>query len=240
MSKRAKTILYALAVIFCFAQSAGGYNSGDVRWYVQVRIPVYAAEILLLFIVVIRCSKLRSKPDDEYFKVTEKVYRIAEDFMVLVGIVAGFSVISLIPIFVFLPKLVFEQGYANGLFVLLLITGATFAFYGFTGSMFDKVKKQRDEMRHPLSESTEDFYAFIHSADEKEDTETEPDSEEMPDASKMLGELVPDEEDFQRHMQHISIANPPPEPKQLWECQYCGSLNSAENEQCEFCGASPD
>ena len=239
MTKKAKTILYTFAVIFCFAQSAGGYYSGDVRWYVEARSPFYFAEILLLVIVIIRCNKLLSKPDDEYFITTEKVYHIAEDFMALVGIVAGFSVVSMIPIFVFLPKRIFEDGYANGLFVLLLITGATFAFYCFAGSIFGKVKKQRDERMHPLSENLEDFYAFIHSTDEKKDEAAEnmSEPEEMPDASQMLGELVPDEEDFQRHMRQISIANPAPETVQLWECSYCGSLNSAENEQCEFCGA---
>lgn len=230
-SKVIEYVLYGFTVIFCFIQ-ASGYYAGDILWYIQARSVFYAAEVLLLVIVIIRCSNPLSKSDDDYFKTTGKVYHAAEVCFVMIAIVTVISVASLIPIFLFLPSYIFEYSYANGLFVLLLMTGATLGFYIFTGSIYDKVKKYRGEKRYPLSEKTEDFYAFIHSADEKE----QPDREEMP--ASLLDEIVPGEEDFQRHLQQISALNTASEQKELWECPYCGSQNPADGEQCNFCGAA--
>lgn len=106
------------------------------------------------------------------------------------------------------------------------------------------VKKQREEIKRPLGEKPEEFFSFIHSPDEKQEEtkwEYQPNdtSDEMPDAIVLLDETIPDDETFQRHLQQISLINHNSEPAQLWECPYCGSLNPAGSESCDFCGGKP-
>lgn len=233
MAKGLEYLLYILTIMYGFVLA--GFNVGDsvyVSSYLAQRAGFYLAEVLFLAIVWIRCNKLQSNYNDDYFKETEKLFSAADTCFVMIAIITVFSVAGLLPIFVFLPENVFENGAANGLIVSLLVVGLLFAFYLIVSKRFDIVKKQRGEIKNPLSEKTEDFFAFINSADEKE----EPDREEMPDAFHLPEDLVPSREDFQRHMQQIYT----PEPKQLWECPYCGSLNTSDSEQCGFCGADTD
>ncbi|MCH5200817.1 MAG: zinc ribbon domain-containing protein [Oscillospiraceae bacterium] len=50
-------------------------------------------------------------------------------------------------------------------------------------------------------------------------------------------ELIPDEEEFQRHLRQIALLSRNCDPIQLWECPHCGSLNPDGSGRCEFCGA---
>lgn len=234
-----KRILYGLTLTYCFIIGCTGMgDTSEVAFYLEQRSFFYVPEVILLIITLMRCKKLNSDFDYDYFNKTEKIFDAAECCFVMIVIVIAFSVAEIISIFVFLPKKVYNFGAANGFFALLLITVFVFLFYAFTAGKFRMAKKHKEEIRHPLGEKTEDFYAFIHQLDEKqEETELEelPD-EDMPDASSLLDTMVPSKEEFDRHLKQISAANPLPEPKQLWECPCCGSLNPTDSKKCEFCG----
>ena len=227
--------LYGLTIAYSFV--IAGTSMGDTSYvagYLIQRIGFYFAEVVFLLIGLIRCNRLFSKYDYEYFQKTEAIFEAAECCFVTIAIITVISVAAMVPIFIFLPKNVFEHGAANGLLVSLLIVGLVFLFYLLVMKRFDMVKKKRGEIKNPLGEKPEDFFAFIHSPDEKD---KEPTDEEMPDASELLDDFVPDEEDFRRHLQRISAANPSPQPQQLWECPFCGSLNTPDSRSCSFCGA---
>lgn len=238
MTKNLEYILYGLTLIYCFTIACTGMgDTSHIELYIGQRALFYIVEIVLLLIAMKRCRKLYSNYDYDYFKKTEKILAAADCCFVMIAIVMVFSIAEMIVIFVFLPKRVFEFGAANGLLVLMLISGFVFLFYTFVAKRFQIIKKKKEEMRHPLGKKTEDFYAFIHSADEKQEKEwVELHDEDMPDASFLLDEIVPTEKESDRHSQKIAIQKPLPEPIQLWECPCCGSLNPIDCRKCDFCG----
>lgn len=244
MKKNLEWALYGVTVFVCFWQSAGDFDTSNVRWYIQQKSLFYIIETALLVAGLAMCIKLNYKYNEEHFQRTEKIFAAAETCFVLIVIVAGFSVVAMVPIFVFKPKNVFEHGAANGLLVLLLITALVFLFYTIVTKRFDLVKKKRAEIQRPLGEKPADFFAFSFSADKKQEETAPADtadiSENMPEVTELFDETVPDEEEFQRHLQQIALLNHNAEPVQLWECPYCGSLNPDDSGQCGFCGADRD
>lgn len=243
MTKHLDYILYAFTLIYCFIIAGTGMgDTSHITSYIGQRAIFYIIETILLIIVMTRCGKMYSDYDYDYFEKTEKIFAAADCCFVSIAIVTVFSFAEMIPIFLFLPKNVFNFGAANGLFVLLVITVLVFLLHSFTAKRFDTVKKKKDEMMHPLGEKTEDFYAFINSADDKrEETDGEKSIDEyMPDASFFLDETVTTDEDLNRHLQQTDVTNPLREPKQLWECPCCGSLNTVDSQKCDFCGTEPD
>ena len=235
--------LYGITVVYSFI--IAGTGMGDTGTYVDLyliqRGGFYLGEVVLLIIGWIRCSRLYTNFDYDYFGKTEKIFDAAETCFVLIAIVTVMSIAGMVPIFVFLPKNVFEHGAANGLILSLLIVGLIFVFYLFVMQRFDMVKRKKEEIKRPLGEKTEDFFAFIHSADEKQ-KKTAPDDtpEDMPDVTDLLDEAVPGEEEFQRHLQQIALLNHNADPVRLWECPFCGSLNPDGSGRCEFCGGAAD
>lgn len=237
MFKNWELALYFLTAFFCMVMGINGGMAdemSDASWFVSRRIMFYIPVAVLLTIVFIRCGKLLKKYDSDYFERTEKLLHAAETCFVLVIVVTVFAVVGAIPTFIMLPKKVFFEGSAAGLFALLGLTGVTWAFHYVTSNQYHKVIKQREETEHPLGEKTEDFYAFIHGLDEKHEEDADP--VEMPDVSSLLDESVPDEDEFNRHLQIITLMSHVSDPAELWECPLCGSLNSADSEQCDFCG----
>lgn len=229
--------LYGLTILYGFLIAGTGMgDTSNVGYYLAQRGGFYIAEAVFLVIDMIRCSRLYSKYDYNYFKVTEKLFVAADCCFMMIVIITVFSIAGMIPIFVFLPQNVFEKGAANGLFVSLLIVALIFVLHLIAGKRFDLVRRKVGEINHPLSQRTEDFYAFIHFPDRKE----KPVNYEMPAA--LLDDFIPSPEDFQQHMRKISDLKPPqsPQPEQLWECPYCGSTNPIHSEQCDFCGANRD
>lgn len=52
-------------------------------------------------------------------------------------------------------------------------------------------------------------------------------------------DLIPDEEEFKKHIHQISGLNAAADSlndKGQRECPFCGSINNAEDKQCGFCG----
>lgn len=242
MTKHLDSILYAFTLIYCFVITGTGMgDSSHIIGYIGQRFLFYAVEAVLLIIVMIRCEKLYSDYDWDYFKTTEKILAAADCCFVMIAMVVLFSVAEMVMIFLFLPKNVFKFGAANGFFVMLALTALVFLLHSFVAKKFGIVKKKKDELLHPLGEKTEDFYAFINSADDKrEETEEGSADEIMPDASFLLDEAVPDGEESDRLMQQPAVTNPLREPKQLWECPCCGSLNTIDSQKCDFCGTEPE
>lgn len=233
--KALEYILYGLTAAYSFALAGfNGGNTGDVASYLVQRAVFYLIESVLLFIAMIRCGRLYSEYDDDYFMSTERIFAAADCCFVMIAIVTVFSVAGMLPIFVFLPERVFKGGAAKGLFVSLLVTGAIAAFYIIVTKKFEAVKKRRGEIKNPQLESLEEFYSFSNLPDEKEER---PPEAEMPDAAALLDEAIPDEEEFAPHLQHISLINNSDMPNQLWECPFCGYLNPSDSEKCDFCGA---
>lgn len=230
--------LYGITIVYSFV--IAGTSMGTtvyVGGYLAQRAGFYIAEVLLLLIGWIRCDRLNSKFDFDYFRRTEKIFEAAETVFVLIGIVTVISVVAMVPIFLFLPKNVFEHGAANGLLASLPVVGLIFALYLIVVNKFNMVVRQKEEAKRPLGETPEEFFAFSTGTEKKRKEASDHTPVEMPDASEMLDDTIPDEEDFQRHLQMISLMSHVSEPAQLWECLYCGSLNSADSEQCDFCGA---
>lgn len=233
MSKRTELILYVLTVLYCFIISGTGMgDTGHVDSYLAKRALFYIIEAGLLVMAAIRCRRLLSRYDEDYFRSTQKLFDAVERCFVPIAIVSVFGVVEMIPIVVFLPSRI-SDGAANGLVVLLLLTGLTFVLYNIVTSRFYMVKKQRWKITHSKSESLEDFFSFIHSSERQK----EPATEKMSDP--LIDDLVPDEEDFRRHLQRISgtNTNPPAESKQPWECHCCGTTNRTDSLQCMLCGA---
>ena len=231
-------MMYALTIVYSFALAAGNYGyTNHVASYLAQRGGFYLGEMILLVVGWIRCSRLYSNFDQEYFNGTEKIFAAADTLFVLIAIVTVISAAAMLPIFIFLPKRIFEDGAASGLIVELLIVALVFVFYLLVMQRFDMVKRKKEEMKHPLGEKTEDFFAFIHGMDEKQEDMKKPTNDEIPDVSALLDETIPDEEEFQRHLQRISILSHNDDPVQLWECSFCGSLNPDGSRRCDFCGA---
>lgn len=227
MLKKLEPVLYVLTVMYCFVISGSGMgDTSDVISFIAQRALFYVIEGGLLVMAAIRCGRLFSRFDNDSFKAAEKIFEAADCCFVMIAIVTVFAVVQTVPIFIFLPARILG-GAANGMFLLLALTALMFVFYTIITKRFDLLRKKKGEIEHPLSEKTEDFFAFIHSADEKEQSVCE----------DMLDEMVPDEEDFLRHIRQISATNPTPGQKQLWECPFCGSQNPADSRQCSFCGA---
>lgn len=238
MTKHIDTVLYVLTVIYCFIITGLGMgDSNDIIFYIGQRALFYLVEAVLLIIVMMRCEKLCSDYDWNYFKTTEKILEAADCCFVMIGMVVLFSVGEMILIFIFLPENIFKNGAANGFFVMVGVTALVFLLHSLAAKKFGEVKKKKDEMLHPLGEKTEDFFAFINSPDEER--EEEPDTG-MDDVSYLLGETVSDEEKTEENVSQAAVTNPLREPKQLWECPCCGSLNSVDSQICDFCGTEHD
>lgn len=233
MTKHIYTVMYVLTVIYCFIITGTGMgDSSHIVGYIGERALFYLAELVLLFIVMIRCEKLNSDYDWVYFKSTEKILEAADSCFVMIGMVVLFSVAEMILIFIFLPENVFKFGAANGFFVMVGITALVFLLHSFVAKKFGEIKKKKQEMLHPLGEKTEDFYAFINSPDEPREEESDAG---MDDVSYLLGESGYAEERTEG-VEKAAVTTPLREPKQLWECPCCGSLNSVDSGTCDFCG----
>lgn len=231
MSKKTELILYGLTVVYCFIISGAGMgDTSHVGSFLAQRALFYIAQAVLLVIAAIRCRRLFSRYDEDYVRMTQKIFDAVECCFVMIAIVSVFGIVEIIPIFVFLPGRIFD-GAANGLLALLLLTVLTFVFYNIVTSRFHTVKKQKWKIKSSQSENPDSFFAFIHSADEKRNKSAEK------NFAPLFDDLVPDEEDFRRHLQQISVINPTAEPNQLWECPRCGAVNSMNSLQCDFCGA---
>ncbi|MDE6580034.1 MAG: hypothetical protein K2K41_05830 [Ruminiclostridium sp.] len=237
MSKHIDSILYGLTLLYCFAITGMGMgDTSHITTYMGQRAIFYLAESVLLIIVMIRCRKLSSDYDSDYFKTTEKILAAADCCFVMIGMVVLFSAAEIILIFIFLPENIFKFGAANGFFVMLAVTALVFWLHSLAAKEFGIVKKKKEEMLHHLGEKTEDFFAFINSLDEVR--EEEPDVG-MDDVSYLLGETVSDEERAEG-VQKAVVTTPLREPKQLWECPCCGSLNSVDSQKCDFCGTEAE
>lgn len=239
MFKNWEMVLYFLTGFWCMILGITGWGeemSDPLNFMIRGRVQFHLVVMVLLTIVLVRSRKLLKKYDSNYFETTEKILRGSEICFVLVIIVTVFAVAGAIPTFILLPKKVFFEGGAAGLFWLMLFTAMTWALHNVTSNQINKVIKQREEEKYPLSEKLEDFFSFIHSMDEKQEeltayTEDLPD--EMPDASALLDEAFSDGDE----VQHIPIIDHVSVPAELWECPICGSLNSNHSEQCDFCGS---
>lgn len=237
MFKNWEMALYFLTGLWCMVIGITGWGeemSNAVNFMARGRIPFYLVEAVLLTIVFIRSRKLLKEYDSDYFETTNKLLRGSEVCFVMIIIVTVFAVAGAIPTFIMTPQKVFFEGGAVGLFVLLLFTALIWAFYNATTTRYHKVIEKKAQTDNPPSEKLEDFFAFIHSPEEKqEQTELLTDTdEEMPDVSALLEEALSAEGE----LRHIPITDHVSEPAQLWECPICGSLNPANSPQCDFCG----
>ena len=236
MRKHIDSVLYGLTVMYCFLITGLGMgDSSDIISYIGKRAVFYLVEAVLLIIVMLQCEKLNSKYDWDQFKSAEKIFEFADCVFVMIGLVVAFSVGEMILIFLFLPENIFKHGAANGFFVMIGITALVFFLHSVAAKKFGEVKKKKEEMLHPLGQKTEDFYAFINSPDEPR--EEEPDVS-MDDVSYLLGESDSEGEKAEEARKAV-VTDPLREPKGLWECPCCGSLNSVDSEKCDFCGAEP-
>ena len=174
--------------------------------------------------------------DSEYFQKTVNFKKAVDTCLVMIIIVTLFAFAEMVPVLVYLPYDIFN-GAANGPLAVLLLTGVTSVLYFFVIRKFFRLEEQNELLKPPPPER-KDIYAFIHSDDgsQEERAETELSGEDMPDAAFLIDETVPDEETFQQYLQRISLLNRSHEPAQLWGCPFCGSLNPADSESCNFCG----
>lgn len=240
-SKALEYVLYGFTVLYGFVIVVLGMGDTGARvdLYIIQRAGFYIAEGVLLIMGWTRCVRLYSDFDLGYFEGTARIFSAAECCFVMIGILTMLSVVGMIPIFFFLPQNVFENGAADGLIVELLIVGLIFLFYLFVMKKYDMAKRKKEEAKHPSWEKTEKFSALIYGSVEQRKKAPAYICEE----TEILDELVPDEADFRRHLQHISDVNPPPAPEQQWECPLCGFMNDLDDSggrQCAFCGGEPE
>ena len=239
--RQIRFILYSLTAIFYFIKVGDDIfgTQANIGRFVLDRCLFYVAEAVLLTILYIRSRKMPEQFDSEYFQQTVNFKKAADTCLVMIIIVALFAFAEMVPVIVYLPYDIFN-GAASGPLVVLLLTGVTSALYFFVIRKFFRLKEQNDLLK-PTPPEREDLYAFIHSNDgsQEKTAETEPAVEYMSDAASLIDETVPDDETFQRCLQQISLLNRSYEPAQLWECPFCGSLNPADSESCNFCGCKP-
>lgn len=221
MLKQWEIPLYGLTAVFCAFVD-------DLR----VLLAIVIVDAALLFIVSVRCGRLLKRFDNDRYFSTKKLLEAAETCFVMTVIFAVFSLVRMAYYMIFQPDIFFAGGLWLGYLVRILPSVGLLVFFHLASARLLQVQRQKSFIDHPPSERLEDFYAFIHSADKKENKPTT----KMPDASDMLDELIPDAEEFNRHLRQIAAANPPQEPKQLRECPFCGSMNPADSSQCDFCG----
>ena len=239
--RRIRFILYSLTAIYCFFQIGtdifGVY--ADVGRFILDRCLFYIAEAVLLPMLYVRSRKMPEQFDSGYFQKTVSFKKAVDTCLVMIIIVTLFAFAEMVPVLVYLPYDIFN-GAANGPLVVLLLTGVASVLYFFVIRKFFRLEKQ-NELLKPSPPEREELYAFIHSDDgtQEETAETELPDEDMPDAASLVDETVPDEETFQQYLQQISLLNRSHESAQLWECPFCGSLNPADSESCNFCGCKP-
>ena len=238
MFKNWEMVLYFVTAFFCVFVD-------DLRFFMAIVL----ADALLLLITRLMCGRLLKSFDMERYVSTKKLLNAAETCFVMTAIFAGFSLIRMAFYMIFTPKEFFSGTLWLGYLVQILPALGLWIFCHRTRGVLVEVEKKKSYIDSPPSEKLEDFYAFSNipqkeedeeKEEEKEETEKkeeEPACEEIPAVSLLSDDTIPDEEEFHRRIQHISLINHVSEPAQLRECPLCGSLNSAESEQCDFCGA---
>lgn len=231
MFKNWELVLYFLTAFFCVFVD-------DLR----ILLAIVLADALMLLIVRLNCSNLLKSFDMERYVNTKKLLGAAEICFIMAAIFAGFSLVRMAFYMIFQPKSFFSGTLWLGYLVQILPALGLWIFFHRTSGALVEVEKKKSFIDRPPSEKLDDFYAFSNipqkgENEEKEETEEkETDSREIPEVSLLFDDTVPDEEEFQQHLQKISLTNHISEPVQLWECPFCGSLNTEGSEQCEFCG----
>ena len=234
MFKNWEMVLYFLTAFFCVFVD-------DLR----IILAVALVDALLLLITRLMCGRLLNSFDMERYVSTKKLLNAAEICLIMEAIFAGFSLIRMAFYMIFTPKEFFSGTLWLGYLVQILPALGLWIFFHRTKGALVEVEKKKSFIDSPPSEKLDDFYAFSNiperqeyeEKEKEENEEKEPACEEMPAVSLLLDDRIPDEEEFHRHMQQISLINHVSEPAQLLECPLCGSLNSAESLQCDFCGA---
>ena len=240
--RQIRLILYSLTAIFYFLMIGNDIfgAQANIGRFVLDRCLLYIAEAVLLTILYIRSRKMPEQFDNEYFQQTVNFKKAADTCLVMIIIVTLFAFAEMVPVLLYKPNGIFNVA-AGGPLVVLLLTGVTSALYFFVIRQFFRLEEQNELLKPPPPER-KDIYAFIHSDDgiQEETAETELPYENMSDPASLPDETVPDEETFQRYLRQISLLNRSHEPAQLWECPFCGSLNPADSESCNFCGCKPE
>lgn len=214
----------------------------DIRIFIALFIIVTA----LLVMVLVRCGKLMKNFDQDRYVETKKMQSAAETLFIMTAIFTLFVIVRAVAYMVTQPQFFFGGSTWLSYFLMILLAVGLLGLFQFTSSKLIQVQQQKSLIDRPPLVKQEEFFAFSNTAvidetteEEEEDTEDPPDKE-MPDASALLEELVPDEEDFKQHIQHMSAPAPAdeaPQSEQLWECPFCGFLNLSDGGQCDFCGA---
>ena len=229
MFKNWEMAVYFLAAFFCVFVD-------DLR----LLLAIVLSDVLILLIVRISCRKLLENFDMDRYVRAKILLNAAETCFVLAAIFAGFSLVRMVFYMIFQPKYFFSGTLWLGYLIQILPALGLWIFFHRTSGALVEVEKKKSYIDSPPSEKLDDFYAFsnIPQEEEEEEKEEENDSREIPDVSLLFDDTVPDEKDFNRHMRQVSIINHVSEPTQLWECPFCGSLNTEGSEQCDFCGVA--
>lgn len=234
MFKNWEMVLYFVTAFFCAFVD-------DLR----ILLAIVLADALMLLITRLMCGRLLRNFDMERYVNAKKLLGAAETCFVMTAIFAGFSLIRMAFYMIFTPKDFFSGTLWLGYLVQILPALGLWIFCHRTRGALTEVEKKKSYIDSPPSEKLDDFYAFSNippkeedeEKEEEEDEKKEPACEEMPAVSLLADDTIPDEEEFHRHIQQISLINHVSEPAQLRECPFCGSLNSDESQQCDFCGA---
>lgn len=224
-------VLYFLTALFCVFVD-------DLR----ILLAIVLADALMLLIVRLNCRNLLKSFDMERYVDTKKLLGAAETCFIMAAIFAAFSLVRMAFYMIFQPKYFFSGTLWLGYLIQILPALGLWIFFHRTSGALVEVEKKKSYIDSPPSEKLDDFYAFSNIPQEEEEEEKEEeketDSREIPDVSLLFDDTVPDEKDFNRHMRQVSIINHVSEPAQLWECPFCGSLNTEGSEQCDFCGVA--
>ena len=240
MIKNWEMVLYFLTAFFCiFADNIG------------VVLGFGVVDAVLLCIALIQCRRLLRRFNNERYVAAKKLLSAAEICFTMTAIVAGISLVRMAFYMIFLPKSFFSGTLWLDYLLQVLFALGLLLFFHYTKGSFIEVEKKKSLMDRPPSEKLEDFFAFINTPKNEEDEEQtvfaekeekwkEPvyEEQEPPDFSVILDDTIPDEEDFQAHLQKITLARRISEPVELWECPLCGSLNPTDSLQCDICGAN--
>ena len=228
MLKQWEITLYSLMALYCTF-------IGDVR----LLMAIIVVDAVLLCAVRIRCKELLKDFDDDRYLSARKLLSISETCFVMVIIFMVFSLVRMAYYMVFQPNYFFAGGLWFVYLIQILPTALLWVFFHCTSAKLLQVQRQKSLIDNPPLMNQEEFFAFSNTANAEDKSEEELPDTEMPDASALLDELVPDEEDFKRHLQQISDQAPPnaPQQEQLWECPFCGFMNLSDSGQCDFCGA---
>lgn len=230
---------------------------------------VFIFEVVLLIMVIIKSGKVKKYYDPQHLKFAQKLLGAAETVyvVILLNILISFPRVFAFfrnaanePLRALINALLFPWLYTyfttHGVgkmacaWILTWIVAMTVLMF-FAISKFNQAKKiaiflenrpKKKQGNVFQTETDTEDTAIPEKQTELFEVFEETDSatmEEAETASMEAVDLIPDEEEFKKHLHQISDLNAADDSlndKGQRECPFCGSINNREDKQCSFCG----